>query len=289
MKQGVQKPSIPSQMLASELEEIVGEAHISTKETDKLIYSTDWFWVPQMFLDRGEAITTPDYIVRPGSAEEISKILKLASAYRVPVIPWGGGSGSQGGALPIYGGIILDTKRLDQIIDIDEVSLTVTAQAGINGAQLEWALNEKGLTLPHYPASANCATLGGYLAPRGSGTLSTKYGKAEDLVLGMEVVLPSARGRTRFLPPVPRVRRDFRRDYRSDHATRLSPRNTPLSGRVVRRPAQRHRSEPPHHDAAARSRRDPSLRPKIHRFAHQAHLGARSRRGLYGSRLRRRP
>ena len=54
---------------------------------------------------------------------------------------------------------------------------------------LEWALNERGLTLPHYPSSANCATLGGYLAPRGSGTISTKYGKAEDLVMNMEVVL----------------------------------------------------------------------------------------------------
>ena len=56
--------------------------------------------------------------------------------------------------------------------------------------ELEWALNDRGLTLPHYPASANCATLGGYLAPRGSGTISTKYGKAEDLVMSIEVVLP---------------------------------------------------------------------------------------------------
>ena len=67
------------------------------------------------------------------------------------------------------------------------------AQAGINGGELEWALNDRGLTLPHYPASANCATLGGYLAPRGSGTISTKYGKAEDLVMSMEVVLPTGR------------------------------------------------------------------------------------------------
>ena len=87
-------------------------------------------------------------------------------------------------------GIILDLKRLDRILEIDETSLTVRAQAGINGGQLEWALNDRGLTLPHYPASANCATLGGYLAPRGSGTISTKYGKAEDLVMSMEVVLP---------------------------------------------------------------------------------------------------
>ena len=113
------------------------------------------------------------------------------------MVPWGGGSGTQGGALPIHGGIILDVKRLNKILEIDEQSLTVRAQAGVNGGQLEWALNDRGLTLPHYPASANCATLGGYLAPRGSGTISTKYGKAEDLVMSIEVVLPTARSSAR--------------------------------------------------------------------------------------------
>jgi alkyldihydroxyacetonephosphate synthase len=178
-------------MIHSELEEIVGREFVSVKEADKLVYSVDWFWLPQMWLDRGQRLQTPDFIVHPGSVEEISQILKIANSYKIPVIPWGGGSGSQGGAVPVYGGIILDVKRLNKIIDIDEKSLTVTAQAGINGTQLEWAVNEKKLTLPHYPASANCATLGGYLAPRGSGTISTKYGKAEDLVLGMQVVLPT--------------------------------------------------------------------------------------------------
>lgn len=188
-------------MLRSELEEIVGASHISTQESDRLVYATDWFWLPQMWLDRGERPRTPDFIVHPGSASEVSEVLKIANSYRIPVVPWGGGSGSQGGALPLFGGIVLDTKRLDRIVDIDEISLTVTAQAGINGSQLEWALNERGLTLPHYPASANCATLGGYLAPRGSGTVSTKYGKAEDLVLAMEVVLPT--GEVIRTPDVP--------------------------------------------------------------------------------------
>jgi alkyldihydroxyacetonephosphate synthase len=178
-------------MIHSELEEIVGREYVSVKEADKLVYSVDWFWLPQMWLDRGQKLQPPDFIVHPGSVEEISEILKIANSYKIPVIPWGGGSGSQGGAVPVYGGIILDVKRLNKIIDIDEKSLTVTAQAGINGTQLEWAVNERNLTLPHYPASANCATLGGYLAPRGSGTISTKYGKAEDLVLGMQVVLPT--------------------------------------------------------------------------------------------------
>jgi len=183
--------AIRYEMIRSELEEIVGEANISTRESDRLVYATDWFWLPQMWLDRGEEPTKPDYIVHPGSAAEIAEIMKVANNYRIPVVPWGGGSGSQGGAAPVFGGIMLDTKRLNKIIEIDEKSLTVTAEAGINGAQLEWALNEKGLMLGHYPASANCATLGGYLAPRGSGTISTKYGKAEQLVLNMQIVLPT--------------------------------------------------------------------------------------------------
>lgn len=188
-------------MLFSELEEVVGREHVSTLDTDRLVYSTDWSWMPQMWLDRGLRPGAPDFIVHPASAQEISEILKIANNYRIPVIPWGGGSGTQGGALPVYGGIILDLKRLNRILEINETSLYVTAQAGINGSQLEWALNEKNLTLPHYPASANCATLGGYLAPRGSGTISTKYGKAEDMVMSMEVVLP--KGTIIRTPPVP--------------------------------------------------------------------------------------
>ena len=183
--------AIQNEMIRSELEEVVGEAFISTRESDRLVYATDWFWVPQMWLDRGEQPAMPDYIVHPASAEEVSAIIKIANAYRVPVIPYGGGSGSQGGALSIYGGIILDLKRMNKIVEIDEKSLTVTAEAGIIGTHLEWALQERGFTLPHYAASANCATLGGYLAPRGSGTISTKYGKAEELVMSRQVVLPT--------------------------------------------------------------------------------------------------
>lgn len=185
------RPSYNEEMIRSELEGVVGPDHISTTESDRLVYSCDWFWLPQMWLDRGERMPTPDYVVHPASPQEIAEVMHIAANYDLPVVPWGGGSGSQGGALPLYGGILLDVKRLNEIIEIDEESLTVTAQAGINGQQLEWALNERGLTLPHYPASANCATLGGYLAPRGSGTISTKYGKAEELVLSMQVVLPT--------------------------------------------------------------------------------------------------
>ena len=107
----------------------------------------------------------------------------------MPVVAWGGGSGTQGGAVPIHGGLVIDLRGLDRIVEIDERSLTVTAQAGVNGRELERALNARGLMLPHYPASSEWATVGGYVAARGSGVLSTRYGKIEDLVLSLRVAL----------------------------------------------------------------------------------------------------
>jgi alkyldihydroxyacetonephosphate synthase len=183
------------------LRAIVGPDRIATSETDRLVYSVDGFWLPQMWLDRGGRRPQAAAIVYPESAQEVARILEAANVARVPVVPWGGGSGTQGGALPPEGGVVIDLKRLNRILEINERALFVTAEAGVNGTQLEWALNERGLTLPHYPASANCATLGGYLAPRGSGTISTKYGKAEDLVMSLEVALPE--GRLIRTPAVP--------------------------------------------------------------------------------------
>jgi alkyldihydroxyacetonephosphate synthase len=195
------KDDLSFEMVLTELADIVGEERVSTRESDKLVYSTDWSWMPQMWLDRGMTPPSPDCVVHPESAEEISAILKVAGRHRMPVVPWGGGSGTQGGAAPIYGGILLDLKRLDRILDINENSLTVTAQAGVIGSVLEMALNRRGLTLPHYPSSANAATVGGYVAARGSGVISTKYGKAEDLVLSIGAVLPD--GTIINTPPVP--------------------------------------------------------------------------------------
>lgn len=77
----------------------------------------------------------------------------------------------------MYGGIVLDTKKLDRIIEIDTQSLTVTAETGIIMQHLQWALEKQGYSTMHEPASIGCATLGGFLAHRGTGVLSTKYGK----------------------------------------------------------------------------------------------------------------
>ncbi len=177
-------------VIKNELMDIVGPDDVSVREPERLAYGVDYYLVPQIWMDRGLTPPKPDCIVWPESAEEVSKILKLASRHRIPVIPYGGGTGTQGGCVPLYGGIMLDLKKMNRIIKMDEESLTVTAETGVHGQQLEWEANKRGLTLAHYPASEFGTTVGGYVAARGSGTLSTKYGKAEDMVLSMQVVLP---------------------------------------------------------------------------------------------------
>lgn len=181
-------------MVLFELQDIVGRQHVSTKTADKEVYSIDYFWVPEMWHDRrrGWDLSRPtaDFIVHPAHAAEVSKILKVANSYKIPVTVWGGGSGSQGGALPVFGGIILDTKRMDKIYEIDQNSMTVEVGTGIIMQNLEWELEQLGLSTMHDPASSRCATVGGFIAHRGTGVLSTKYGKMEDMIVNMEVVLP---------------------------------------------------------------------------------------------------
>jgi alkyldihydroxyacetonephosphate synthase len=120
----------------------------------------------------------------------VAAVLAIADAHRTPVVPWGGGSGTQGGCLPVHGGIVIDLTALDAVIEIDEESMTVCVQAGKNGRELEAELAARGLMLPHYPASVEWATVGGYIAARGSGVLSTRYGKIEDLLLSLRVATP---------------------------------------------------------------------------------------------------
>ena len=101
-------------MILTELEDAVGKENCSTREIDKLTHSVDYYWLSRMWVDKGENPPVPDFVVHPGSTEEVSKVLKIANYYKLPVVPWGGGSGSQGAAMPMAGGIILDMKRMNK-------------------------------------------------------------------------------------------------------------------------------------------------------------------------------
>lgn len=187
----MQMSSFMANVILNELEDAVGREHVCVSQVEKFSHSVDNFWLPRMWVDRGQASPTADWIVYPGNPEEVSAVLKIANYYKIPVIPWGGGAGAQGGALALRGGIILDMKRMNKVIKFDTESYTVTAETGIIHQNLEWEANERGYSLMHFPSSIGCSTLGGFLAHRGTGVLSTKYGNIDDLCVSLEVVLPN--------------------------------------------------------------------------------------------------
>jgi len=176
--------------LYEKLRLLLGEDKVSMRQDDLIAYSRDAWPRTTIEFQQGKIEKLPDAIVWPQNNDDVVKILRFANENLTPVIPFGGGSGVCGGTFPDQGGIIVDMKKMDRILRLDETSLTFTAEAGIIGERLERALNEKGFTLGHFPSSIYCSTLGGWLATRSAGQLSTKYGKIEDMVISLKVVLP---------------------------------------------------------------------------------------------------
>lgn len=187
--------------MLDELTALLSRERVSQGEFDLLAYSRDTFPLAIKDVARGDLTYRPDVIVWPESTAEVAAIMQIAGRFGVPVVPYGGGSGIVGGALSMQGGILLDLKKLNKIIDLDPVSLTVTVQTGILGGVFEDRLNAQGYTAGHYPQSIYSSTVGGWIAHRGIGTFSTKYGKMDDIVISMEVVLPDGQvATTRTVP-----------------------------------------------------------------------------------------
>jgi alkyldihydroxyacetonephosphate synthase len=172
------------------LRSALGSENVSIQEVDKVAYSRDYWPITFRWLLEGKIFTLPDFVCWPASTKEVSDIVKIANEEKVPITPFGEGSGVLGGAIPIDGGIIVDLKRMNKISEINDQNLTVTAQAGINLTNLETELNRKEYTMGHFPQSFYCSSLGGNLSTRAAGEFSTKYGKIDDMVISLEAVLP---------------------------------------------------------------------------------------------------
>jgi alkyldihydroxyacetonephosphate synthase len=188
--------------LLDDLTRLLEPKNFSVDTIDRLAYSHDAFPLALKRAVHDQPFSLPDVVVFPDNAEQIRALFRVAQAHKVPIIPYGDGSGIVGGALPIRGGIIVDLKRLSHIGDIDTVSQLVAVGAGVNGQRLEDHLNERGYTTGHYPQSLRSSTLGGWIAHRAIGTASTRYGGIEGLVSGMDVILPN--GERLELRPRPR-------------------------------------------------------------------------------------
>ena len=163
----------------------------------------DYWILAHLRARQGRLGAGPGCVVRPQTTAEVAAAVRTAQRHHVAVVPYGGGSGVLGGAVPPAGSLVIDLRAMDRLLELEETSLLARAQAGMMGGDYERAVTARGYTTGHYPQSIERATLGGLVATRSAGQFSTKYGNIEDLLLGLEVVLPSAE--TLRLSPVPRA------------------------------------------------------------------------------------
>ncbi len=166
---------------------------ISFEEKDLMFHAGD-LWPRKLLLQRqGQKLKLPKAVVRPETIEDIQTLLAWANKEKVALIPYGGGSGVCGGTQVLNDSISLDLRKLNHIQEMNEESFYVRAQAGILGPELENALNQKGFTLNHFPASFAISTLGGWISTRAAGQLSTGFGSIEDMLLALTVVLANGK------------------------------------------------------------------------------------------------
>ncbi len=143
---------------------------------------------------RGDASDAPDAVLLPPHTAAIADVLRICSAHRVAIVPWGGGTSVVGGLSAHRGEfesvVALDLARLDRLISVDTVSHTATFEPGIRTPDAEAALAEYGLTLGHVPQSFERASLGGYVVTRSAGQASSGRGRIDDMLVGCRLLTP---------------------------------------------------------------------------------------------------
>ncbi len=155
--------------------------------------SRDWWPLALHWALAGQVPGLADVVCRPADATEVAAVLRACNTHRVPVMASGGRSGVCGASVPRFGGVVLDLTAMAGVTAVDDESLIIGVRPGTFGPDLEADLGARGLTLGHWPQSMDISTVGGWLACRGAGQYSTRYGKIEDMVVGLEVVLADGR------------------------------------------------------------------------------------------------
>lgn len=165
------------------------DARISEAPGERALYSRDCWPYLNLVTRAGVAsVHPPDLVVFPADESDVVATVRWCASRRVPLVPVGGASGVTGAAVPVRGGVALDMKALDALDSTLGEAGLVRAGAGWLGARLEHELNRRGLTLGHFPSSILCSTVGGYVATRSAGQLSSRHGKIEDMVVGVRFV-----------------------------------------------------------------------------------------------------
>ena len=166
--------------IIAELESITGKESVLTSNEDLYSYSYD-------------GTTTwshmPDLVVVPTTAIQISQILRLADEHKMPVTARGGGTNVSGGSIPIMGGIVLCTTKMDKILEINKTNMTATVEPGVVLQDFNTALAKEDLFYPPDPQSFYGCTMGGTEAENAGGPQCIKYGVTKQYILGLEVAM----------------------------------------------------------------------------------------------------
>ena len=168
--------------IITEFERIVGKENVLTSRESLENYGHD---------ETEDLLYLPEVVLKPGTPEEISAILKICNRELIPVTPRAAGTGLSGAALPIHGGVVLSVERFNKILQIDERNLQATVEPGVINEVFQNAVKEKGLFYPPDPASKGSCFLGGNIALSSGGPKAVKYGTTKEYVLNLEVVLPT--------------------------------------------------------------------------------------------------
>ena len=156
----------------------------------RVMAGRDWWPLSVQWAVAGVNPALPGAVATPADTEQVSAVLTLCNQAGVPVVPFAGRSGVCGGSVPVFGGVSLDLTELTGIADVDDASLLVDVRAGTFGDEFEETLRTRHeMTAGHWPQSIALSTVGGWVACRGAGQYSTRYGKVEDMVSGLEVVM----------------------------------------------------------------------------------------------------
>jgi alkyldihydroxyacetonephosphate synthase len=198
------RPSRLAEGARRSLEAAVGDGGVAVEEVARIRHAAGKSYEDLVRLRAGDVDSAPDGVVRPGSHEEVAAVLAVCAAEGIAVVPVGGGTSVVGGVEPERGRfdavVALDLARLGRMLALEPRSLTATFEAGVTGPVAETLLDQRGLTLGHFPQSFEYATIGGYVATRSAGQASTGYGRIDDLVLGLRCATPAGELR---VDPVP--------------------------------------------------------------------------------------
>ncbi len=188
-----------------ELERIVGANQVHTGDYERAFHARGKSYHDLLYMRAGDISNAPDAVVYPRSADETQALVECAAARNIVLVPFGGGSSVVGGVTGREGDeqricVSVDTTLMSALVSVDDIAMTATAQAGIYGPALDRALAAHGVRLGHYPQSFEYSTLGGWIAARGAGQNSNRYGKAEKWLVSANVATPTGTWRTEATP-----------------------------------------------------------------------------------------